>query len=315
MKTILVAGGAGFIGSNLCKKLLEDKNNKVICLDNLYTGRLKNIKDLLNIPEFNFIKSDIEVFDTDISIDEIYNAACPASPPAYQKNPIKTTTTCVLGTLNLLNLANKHNAKFMQFSTSEVYGNPLVHPQIEEYFGNVNTLGPRACYDEGKRCAESICTDYKRQYNLDIKIVRIFNTYGPNMDKDDGRVISNFIIQALTDKNLTIYGDGEQTRRFCYIDDLISGLMKFMSTDNLFGPINIGNPEEFTLNQLISKLSIILNKDLSVEYLPLPKDDPIKRKPDISKANNLLDYIPTINLETGLLKTIEYFKEELQNEN
>lgn len=315
MKNILVAGGAGFIGSNLCKKLLEDKNNKVICLDNLYTGRLKNIKDLLNIPEFNFIKSDIEVFDTDISIDEIYNAACPASPPAYQKNPIKTTTTCVLGTLNLLNLASKHNAKFMQFSTSEVYGNPLVHPQTEEYFGNVNTLGPRACYDEGKRCAESICSDYKRQYNLDIKIARIFNTYGPNMDKDDGRVISNFIIQALTDKNLTIYGDGEQTRSFCYIDDLISGLIKFMSTDNLFGPINIGNPEEFTLNQLISKLSIILNKNLLVEYLPLPKDDPIKRKPDISKANNLLDYIPTINLETGLLKTIEYFKEELQNEN
>lgn len=318
MYNILVAGGAGFLGSNLCERLLEETNNNVICLDNLSTGRKENIEKLFKKYQsrFTFIVGDIKTFNCIYKIKEIYNAACPASPPKYQKNPIDTTLTCVQGTLNLLNIAKENNAKFMQFSTSEVYGNPLVHPQKETYLGNVNIIGPRACYDEGKRCAETICADYKRLYPyLDIKIIRIFNTYGPNMDSTDGRVISNFINQVLDDKPITVYGDGTQTRSFCYVDDLITAIIKFMAKNNVFGPVNIGNPNEFTLNELVNILSDIFEKELNIEYLSLPQDDPVKRKPDISKIKDLIDWEPKIQLKEGLIKTINYFKEIKNYEN
>lgn len=315
MSIILVSGGAGFLGSNLCKRLLETTDNKIVCVDNLITGKYSNIANLCKYKNrFEFVESDIKYYTTDILFDEIYNAACPASPPKYQKNPIDTTLTCVLGTLNLLNIAKNSNAKFLQFSTSEIYGNPIVHPQKETYLGNVNTIGPRSCYDEGKRCAESICSDFKRKNpKMDIKIVRIFNTYGPNMDSNDGRVISNFVTQALQNKKITIYGDGTQTRSFCYVDDLITGLIKFMSVKDEFGPINLGNPREFTLNELVNLLSIIFGRDLDTVYLTLPQDDPIKRKPDISRAKKLLNWEPEIQLRDGLIKTIKYFKEEIKN--
>lgn len=320
MKKILVTGGAGFLGSNLCKKLVEDKNNFIYCLDNLYTGKKENIEELLKEDNFEFIEDDIRTFTSFSTtgytlffdkIDEIYNAACPASPPAYQKNPIFTIETSFIGIKNMLELARKNNAKLLQFSTSEIYGNPLVHPQKEDYFGNVNPIGIRSCYDEGKRIAETLCFDYYRKYKTKIKIIRIFNTYGPNMDKNDGRVVSNFINQALNNEDITIYGDGSQTRSFCYVDDLIDGIIKMMNTsDSIIGPINLGNPREFTIKELAYLVLDKIDTNSKLIYKDLPQDDPIKRKPDISKANFELVWRPKITLEEGLQKTIEYFKKE-----
>ena len=310
MKRILVAGGAGFIGTNLCRRLVKDKNNFIFCLDNLITGSINNIQDLIKLDNFKFINEDI-TNKIDIPVDEIYNAACAASPQAYQLNPIHTTMSCVLGTKNLLDLAVKYNSKIMHFSTSEVYGNPLVHPQVETYNGNVNPIGIRACYDEGKRCSETLCFDYNRVYSLDVKVIRIFNTYGPYMDKNDGRVVSNFINQALKNKDLTIYGDGTQTRSFQYIDDLVDGIITFMQLDNknFCGPLNLGNPEEFTIKELAD---IVLDKiecNSSIIYTDLPKDAPVKRKPNIALATLVLNgWKPKVKLNYGLDKTIEYFK-------
>ena len=321
MKTILITGGTGFIGSNLCKRLIQDENNKIICVDNNYTGRLDNVKELLNNPRFKFIEHDvIEPLQVDEKIDEIYNLACPASPPAYQgEKAIFTTKTCVLGALNMLELAKKNNAKILQTSTSEVYGEPLVHPQVESYRGNVNPIGIRACYDEGKRCAESLFFDYNRLYGVRIKVIRIFNTYGPFMDPNDGRVVSNFICQALRGNNLTIHGDGSQTRSFCYIDDLIEIITKVMaSEDDFIGPINTGNPGEFTIKQLaelvIEKINKKENKNLKVTYKDLPSDDPTKRCPDITLAKSKFNWEPRIELNEGLEKTIEYFDKKLKGE-
>ena len=302
LKKILVAGGAGFIGSNLIKKLLN-KGNYVICVDNFLTGQKENINFKKN---FKFIKHDI-VNPIDIKVDEIYNLACPASPKQYFKYPVYTTKISVLGTLNLLELAAKYNAKYLQASTSEIYGDPLVHPQTEEYFGNVNPIGPRACYDEGKRCAETLCSDFKREKNLNIKIVRIFNTFGEKMRKDDGRVISNFIIQALKNKDLAIYGDGKQTRSFCYVDDLANGLIKMMNSDH-FGPINLGNPEEYTILEVAKKIIKLTNSNSKIIFLDALQDDPKLRKPNIDKAKQLLNWSPKISFEEGLKKTIAYFK-------
>lgn len=302
MKKILIAGGAGFIGSHLCKKLLEE-NNEVICIDNLLTGQKNNI---YNHKNYTFINHDI-VNPIDIKVDEIYNLACPASPKQYFKYPIYTTKISVIGTLNLLELADKYNAKFLQASTSEVYGDPLIHPQTEEYFGNVNTIGPRACYDEGKRCAETLCSNFKREKNINVKIVRIFNTYGPNMRIDDGRVISNFIIQALKNQDITIYGDGKQTRSFCYVDDLVDGLIKMMNS-NETGPINLGNPEEYSIIDVAKKIIKITKSKSKIKFLNKLEDDPQLRKPEITKAKKLLKWSPKINFDEGLKKTIEYFK-------
>lgn len=310
MKRILVAGGAGFIGTNLCRRLVKDKNNFIICLDNLITGNINNIHDLIKLDNFKFINEDI-TNKINIPVDEIYNAACAASPPAYQSNPIHTTMSCVLGTKNLLDLAVKYNSKVIHFSTSEVYGNPLVHPQIETYNGNVNPIGIRACYDEGKRCSETLCFDYNRVYSLDVKVIRIFNTYGPYMDKNDGRVISNFINQALKNKDITIYGTGEQTRSFQYIDDLVDGIITCMQLDNknFCGPLNLGNPTEFTIKELAD---IVLDKiecTSSIIYTDLPQDDPVKRKPNIELATLVLNgWKPKVKLNDGLDKTIEYFR-------
>ena len=309
-KTILITGGTGFIGSNLCRKLLNS-DTKIICVDNNYTGRLANIKDLLENPNFRFIEQDIiEPLEIDEKIDEIYNLACPASPKHYQNDKaIFTTKTCVYGAVNILELARKNNAKVLQASTSEVYGEPLEHPQKEFYRGNVNPIGIRACYDEGKRCAESIFFDYKRIYNTEIKIVRIFNTYGPFMRPDDGRVVSNFICQALKGQDLTIYGDGTQTRSFCYIDDLIDIIVKMMASEGDFsGPLNIGNPNEFTINELAQLIREKINPNLKISYLDLPQDDPSRRRPDISLAKEKFCWQPEISLSHGLDKTIEYFK-------
>lgn len=310
-KNILITGGTGFIGSNLCAKLMQDENNFIICVDNNSTGSVENIKNLLNNPRFKFIEHNIiDPIDIEENIDEIYNLACPASPPAYQgKNAINTTKTCVYGAINMLELAKKNNAKILQASTSEVYGEPSVHPQSENYRGNVNPIGKRACYDEGKRCAESLFFDYHRIYNTRIKIVRIFNTYGPNMNPQDGRVVSNFICQALRGENLTIYGSGTQTRSFCYIDDLIEGLIKTMATDdNILGPINLGNPEEYNIKQLAEFIKQKINNNLKISFKPLPTDDPTHRQPDITYAENTLNWKPLINLDSGLDKTISYFK-------
>lgn len=308
MKRILVTGGAGFLGANLCEKLLN-MGNYVIALDNLFTGRMENLKTCMQNKNFEFIKHDI-TNTIDIPVDEIYNAACPASPPHYQKSPTNTTKTCVIGILNMLELAKKYNAKLLQFSTSEVYGEPLVHPQVENYRGNVNPIGIRSCYDEGKRCAESLCFDYNREFNTKIKVIRIFNTYGPKMDPEDGRVVSNFIIQALKGTDITIYGEGGQTRSFCYVDDLIEGIIRMMNTsDNFLGPVNLGNPGEFTILELAK---IIIEKTGSIsklEYLPLPKDDPTQRKPVIDLAKKELDWSPEITLDIGLDYTIKYFKD------
>jgi UDP-glucuronate decarboxylase len=306
-KKILVTGGAGFVGSHLCKTLLE-QGHHVIALDNLYTGRHENIQNLYINNKFSFINHDITK-PIDLAVDWIFNFACPASPPHYQKDPVFTTKTSVLGALNMLELARKNNARIMQASTSEVYGNPLIHPQTESYLGNVNCTGPRACYDESKRCAESLFFDYKRMYKTDIKIIRIFNTYGPHMDPYDGRVVSNFIVQALKGKSLTMYGDGTQTRSFCYIDDLVAGIVATMNTEQDFtGPINLGNPHEFTLLELAEKIKNILGITIPTIFQALPQDDPLQRKPDISLARKTLGWEPKINLDEGLKRTIEYFK-------
>jgi UDP-glucuronate decarboxylase len=305
--SILVTGGAGFVGSHLCEKLL--KNGKsVICVDNFFTGQKVNISHLLSNPNFEFIRHDV-TFPLYLEIDEIYNLACPASPIHYQYDPVQTTKTSVHGAINMLGLAKRVKAKIFQASTSEVYGDPSVHPQKEDYWGNVNPIGPRSCYDEGKRCAETLFFDYYRQHNLDIKVARIFNTYGPRMDPNDGRVVSNFIIQALGGKDITIYGDGSQTRSFCYVDDLVDVIINFMKTDKGFtGPMNIGNPVEFTILELAEKVIELTNSKSKLIYKPLPKDDPKQRQPDISLAKETCNWEPKIQIEEGLLKTIKYFE-------
>ena len=308
MKRILVTGGAGFIGSHLCERLL-DEGNEVICLDNYFTGSKKNILHLLKNPYFELIRHDVTM-PFFIEVDEIYNLACPASPIHYQYNPIKTVKTSVMGAINMLGLAKRIKAKILQASTSEVYGDPAVHPQPETYWGNVNPIGSRSCYDEGKRCAETLFMDYHQQNNVMIKIVRIFNTYGPRMHPNDGRVVSNFIVQALQDKHVTIYGDGSQTRSFQYIDDLVEGIIRMMNTSSdITGPVNLGNPVEFTIKELADKIIRMTNSKSEIIFKPLPADDPLQRKPDISMARELLnDWKPRIDLENGLSNTIEYFK-------
>jgi len=306
-KRILVTGGAGFLGSNLCERLLKD-GHEVICLDNFFTGSKENIVHLMNNPYFEVIRHDV-IMPYFIEVDEIYNLACPASPVQYQFNAIKTIKTSVMGSINMLGLAKRIKAKVLQASTSEVYGDPEVHPQTEDYWGHVNPIGSRSCYDEGKRCAESLFFNYYRQNNVRIKVLRIFNTYGPKMDPDDGRVISNFIVQALKNKDITIYGEGTQTRSFCYVDDLIDGMILFMnSRDELTGPMNIGNPVEFTIRQLAETVIKLTGSKSRLIYQPLPEDDPLQRKPDISFAMKELGWEPGIHLEEGLKKTITYFK-------
>ena len=305
--TSLVAGGAGFLGSHLCEKLLS-QNIKVICVDNLFTGSINNIKHLFDNKNFSFIHHDI-ILPLDINCDDIYNLASPASPIYYQKDPIYTTKVNVIGSLNLLNLALKLDIKILQASTSEVYGDPLIHPQNESYFGNVNPNGPRSCYDEGKRCAESLFFDFHRKFSLNIKIVRIFNTYGPRMQPHDGRVISNFINQALFNKDITIYGSGTQSRSFCYVDDLIDAIILMMkSSNNITGPINIGNPDEFSMIGIAKKIISMTNSSSIISYSSLPEDDPKLRKPDIVKAMQYLNWHPKISIDDGLKNTINFFK-------
>ena len=306
MKKILVTGGAGFIGSHLCKRLLT-LNNKVICLDNMFTGTYDNIRELYTNPDFEFVNADV-INPLQLEVDEIYNLACPASPIQYQYDPIMTTKTSFLGALNVLELSKKMHCKVLQASTSEIYGDPLVHPQTEDYRGNVNTLGPRACYDEGKRVAETLFSDYKRVYGIDAKIIRIFNTYGPNMLENDGRVVSNFIVQAMHNKDITIYGDGTQTRSFCYVDDLVTGMIAVMEKDGFSGPVNLGNPHEITILELAELIISKLNSESKIVYRELPVDDPVKRKPDISRAISILNWHPTVTIEDGLGKTIDYFR-------
>ena len=307
MKRILVTGGAGFLGSHLCKKLLAERN-EVICVDNFYTGNKTNILSLLSNPYFEVIRHDI-TFPLYLEVDEIYNLACPASPIHYQNDPVQTTKTSVHGAINMLGLAKRLGIKILQASTSEVYGDPDVHPQKENYWGNVNPIGIRSCYDEGKRAAETLFFDYLRQHKLEIKVMRIFNTYGPNMHPNDGRVVSNFIVQALNNIDITIFGDGQQTRSFCYVDDLIEGMVRFMKTSSeVTGPINIGNPNEFSILQLANKVIELTNSKSKITFKSLPKDDPSQRKPDITIAKNQLDWKPHVQLEEGLLKTIEYFR-------
>lgn len=309
MKKILVTGGCGFIGSNLCKKLL-DAGNYVICIDNLFTGTENNIAAFKDRPNFKFIYHDvINPLNLEENIDEIYNLACPASPIHYQFSPIKTAKTSVFGALNMLELATQKRAKILQASTSEIYGDPEVHPQPEAYWGYVNSIGIRSCYDESKRMAETLFFDYHRQYSTAIKLIRIFNTYGPNMNIDDGRVISNFIVQALRNKDITVYGSGLQTRSFCYIDDLLEGMTKMMESDNNFiGPVNLGNPEEFTMLSLAELIISMTGSKSKIEFKPLPSDDPARRKPLIDLAKQKLKWEPKINLQTGLTKTIKYFE-------
>jgi UDP-glucuronate decarboxylase len=305
-KKILVTGGAGFIGSHLCTRLL-DLGNEVICLDNYFTGSKENVVELLDNPYFELIRHDVTM-PFFIEVDEIYNLACPASPIHYQYNPIKTIKTSVMGAVNMLGLAKRIQAKILQASTSEVYGDPRVHPQREDYWGHVNPIGPRACYDEGKRCAEALFVNYHRQNNVRIKIMRIFNTYGPNMHPNDGRVVSNFIVQALKNQDITIYGDGSQTRSFQYVDDLVEGAIRLMATgDDFTGPVNIGNPGEFTIRELAEKVIELTNSQSKIIYLPLPADDPMQRQPDISLARSVLNWEPKIPLEEGLIRTIDYF--------
>ena len=311
MKKILVTGGAGFIGSHLCKKLL-DEGNDVLCLDNYFTGTKENISSLFKSPYFEVIRHDV-CFPLYVEVDEIYNLACPASPIHYQHDPVQTTKTSVHGAINMLGLAKRINARILQASTSEIYGDPETHPQEENYWGNVNPIGPRSCYDEGKRCAETLFFDYYRQHNLDIKVVRIFNTYGPNMHPNDGRVVSNFIVQALTNQDITVYGNGDQTRSFCYIDDLISGIFKMMSSEEKFiGPVNLGNPVEFKIIDLAKTIIKLTNSKSNIVNKELPTDDPIRRKPNISLATNVLDWEPSFNLEEGLKLTIDYFKSQIK---
>ncbi|WP_459861980.1 UDP-glucuronic acid decarboxylase family protein [Campylobacter concisus] len=304
-KTILVTGGAGFIGSHLCTRFVKEHHN-VLCLDDLSTGASKNIAHLKNYPNFTLIEHDITK-PFDYFIDEIYNLACPASPVKYQADPVKTIETCVFGATNCLRLAKKYGAKILQASTSEVYGDPKQHPQKEDYWGNVNPIGIRACYDEGKRAAEALCSSYRQQYYVDVKIARLFNCYGPNMAKNDGRVISNFIVQALKNSDITIFGDGSQTRSFCYIDDTVDALVKFMNTD-IMGPVNIGNPEEYSIKEIAHIIISLTNSKSPIIYKELPSDDPKRRKPDITLAKELLGWTPKIGIKDGLERTIEYFK-------
>jgi len=306
MKKILVTGGAGFIGSHLCRKLVND-GHEVICLDNFFTGSKTNIQDLIGKPNFDVIRQDVTQ-PVKFKVDEIYNLACPASPVHYQHDPIATMKTSVLGAINMLELAQDNGAKILQASTSEVYGDPLVHPQLENYWGNVNPIGIRSCYDEGKRAAETLFFDYHRKYAMPIKIIRIFNTYGTAMHPNDGRVVSNFIVQALNGHDLTIYGDGQQTRSFCYVDDLVAGMMKMMNSDNNFiGPVNLGNPGEFTMLELAEMVKAMTQSQSSIIFKPLPADDPKQRKPDITLAQQKLGWMPRISLKEGLAKTIQYF--------
>lgn len=311
MKRILVTGGAGFLGSFLCERLLA-AGNEVIALDNYFCGSKKNIEHLFGNPHFEAIRHDVTQ-PIHLEVDEIYNFACPASPVHYQHNPVHTTKTCVMGAINMLELARNVNAKIIQASTSEVYGDPLVHPQREEYFGNVNPIGIRSCYDEGKRVAETLFFDYYRQYNVDIRVIRIFNTYGPRMSVNDGRVVSNFIVQALRGEDITVYGKGDQTRSFCYVDDLVDGIIDFMNnTQNEKGPINLGNPGEFTILELAEKVLKLTKSKSKIIFKDLPQNDPVQRKPVIEKAQCLIHFSPKINLEAGLEKTIHYFQQILK---
>lgn len=306
MKRILVTGGAGFLGSHLCERLLQEGND-VICVDNLFTGSKENIRHLMQNPYFEFIRHDVTQ-PLYVEVDQIYDLACPASPPHYQYDPVKTAKTSVIGAINILGLAKRVKARVLLASTSEVYGDPDVHPQPESYRGNVNTVGIRSCYDEGKRMAETLFTDYHRQFGTDIRIIRIFNTYGPRMDPSDGRVVSNFIVQALKNENITIYGTGKQTRSFCYVDDLIEGMIRMMECEAFTGPVNLGNPGEFTVMEL-AEMVIRLTKSASrVIYMPLPGDDPGKRKPMIALAQERLGWEPVVGLEQGLIRTIDYFR-------
>ena len=306
-KKVLVTGGAGFVGSHLCEKLLN-LGHDVLCVDNYYTGSKENIKHLMKDNSFELLRHDV-TFPLYIEADEIYNFACPASPLYYQKDPVQTTKTSVHGAINMLGLAKRLNAKILQASTSEVYGDPEVHPQTEDYWGKVNPVGIRSCYDEGKRCAETLFFDYFRQHKLDIKVIRIFNTYGPKMQPDDGRVVSNFIIQALGNKDITIYGDGEQTRSFCYVSDLVDGIVRMMNSPQGFtGPINLGNPTEYTMLELAETILKLTNSKSNIVFRPLPSDDPRQRKPSIDLAKQNLDWQPSVNLEEGLKETIKYFK-------
>ena len=307
MKRILITGGAGFIGSHLCERLLNEVND-IICLDNFFTGSKENIRHLIGNNRFELVRHDItkEFF---AEVDQIYNLACPASPVHYQYNPIKTIKTSVIGIMNVLGLAKRCKARILQASTSEVYGNPIVHPQTEEYWGNVNPIGIRSCYDEGKRCAETFMMDYHRQNNVDIRIVRIFNTYGPKMALDDGRVVSNFIVQALKNEDITVYGDGSQTRAFCYVSDLIEGLIRMMNNEEgLIGPVNLGNPVEYTILDFAKLIIELTGSGSKIVFKPLPKDDPIQRLPNIDCAKSKLGWTPTVEIKDGLMKTIEYFE-------
>jgi UDP-glucuronate decarboxylase len=307
-RRVLVTGGAGFIGSHLCERLLE-RGDEVLCLDNFYTGSRRNVHHLLENPRFELLRHDI-CFPVYVEVDEIFNLACPASPIHYQFDPVQTTKTSVHGAINMLGLAKRVKAKILQASTSEVYGDPAVHPQTEEYWGNVNPIGIRSCYDEGKRCAETLFFDYQRQHKLRIKVARIFNTYGPRMHPNDGRVVSNFIVQALRNHDITVYGDGNQSRAFCYVDDLVDGLIHLMDTaDDITGPINIGNPTEFTIRELAEIVIALTGSSSKIVHVPLPSDDPRQRRPDISKAQEILGWRPKIALRDGLKTVIEYFKQ------
>jgi UDP-glucuronate decarboxylase len=309
MKRILVTGGAGFIGSYLCEELLKD-GNEVLCLDNFFTGNKANIYHLLDNKNFEVIRHDITV-PILLEVDRIFHFACPASPVHYQYNPVKTVKTNVMGTINMLGAAKRVRARILLASTSEVYGDPQVHPQKETYWGHVNPIGPRSCYDEGKRVAETLTMDYYRQNRVDVRIIRIFNTYGPRMAINDGRVVSNFIVQALRNQDITVYGKGDQTRSFCYIDDLVKGALKMMDQNNFIGPVNIGNPDEFTILDLAERVIELTNSRSKIQFLPLPQDDPTQRRPDISLAREKLNWEPTVKLEEGLKKTIQYFDEVL----
>ena len=311
MKRILITGGAGFLGSHLCERLLNEGND-ILCVDNFFTGNRINVAHLLGHPHFELMRHDI-IFPLYVEVDQIYNLACPASPIHYQYDPIQTTKTSVYGALNMLGLAKRTGARIFQASTSEVYGDPEVHPQPESYWGKVNPIGIRSCYDEGKRCAETLFFDYFRQHSLEIKVARIFNTYGPRMNPNDGRVVSNFIVQALKGENITIYGDGQQTRSFCYVDDLIDGFIRFMETDSCFtGPINLGNPCEFTMLELAEKVLRLVGGKSTISFMPLPSDDPKQRKPDIELANSNINWVPKVSLDDGLNRTINYFEELLK---
>lgn len=309
---ILVTGGAGFIGSHLCERLLAD-NHEVICLDNFFTGRRENILDLLSNKRFELLRHDV-IEPILLEVDQIYNLACPASPIHYQYNPVKTVKTSVMGMINMLGLAKRVRARILQASTSEVYGDPLVHPQPENYWGNVNPVGLRSCYDEGKRIAETLMMDYHRQNHVDTRIARIFNTYGPRMLENDGRVVSNFIVQSLRGEPLTLYGEGNQTRSFCYVDDLVEALIRLMNVENVHEPVNLGNPTEFTIKELANKVSEICNSRSEIKRLPLPEDDPKQRKPDISRAQTLLNWTPTVPLSEGLEKTVSYFRARMNKQ-